>query len=93
MADIIDIREHQDGNLAGEFICTGCGHTWHGVSSVGDTAVECPGCRRYMGVIRAEVVPPQFWQCGVCTADLFYLTPGGAICRMCGAVATNWADK
>lgn len=89
---VVDMRLHTGGYVAGTMVChSGCGHEWEGVAKVGDTAVECPECHRNLGVIKAEIVPPVFWQCGNCGNDLFYLTPQGALCRMCGGICTDWA--
>ena len=97
MADILPFKTKVDGDgeepydphLSGPFFCGACGHEWEGVASVGETHVTCPKCNRFWGAAKHVVEPETRWRCN-CGETLFWLTPGGALCRRCGATQTNW---
>ena len=77
------------GRLAGLARCGAWGHEWTAVGSVGTVHLECPAGRRMWGLFKNAVEPDVAWKCG-CGELLFWLTPHGPMCRLCGEIAANW---
>lgn len=71
-------------HLSGRCVCLGCKHEWVGVVPVGVISMECPQCHLQKGVHVGIAVPDTAWQCGTCNALLFFMTPAGAQCSVCG---------
>lgn len=73
----------------GKAKCLSCRHEWIAVSPLGVVWFECPACGmeqgRSMGAVSREGA---HWHCG-CGNDLFYVTPDGSYCPVCG-VKTNF---
>ncbi len=90
MGDVVDLRGAYR-HLTGTAYCTECNHEWVAVREVGTTNMEFPNCHGMFGVPKSECVPDTFWECQ-CGNHLHYLTPEGAMCRMCGMIATGWAE-
>lgn len=72
-------------HLSGRCVCLGCLHQWVGVTPVGKfDGLECPSCHLLKGVHIGIAFPKQMWECGTCKAYLFFMTPAGAQCSLCG---------
>lgn len=80
-----------DHHLSGQAVCPKCDHQWVAVAPVGVVNLECPSCHLIHGVFKAAVVPETAWKCN-CGNQLFFLTPGGAMCRGCGLISSDWAN-
>lgn len=75
-------------HLSGRCVCLGCKHEWVGVTPVGKhDGLECPACGLLKGVHVGIAYPVEMWQCGTCSAVLFFITKDGAQCSVCGVKA------
>lgn len=86
-AKITDIgawKEEHSETLSGRARCIACNHEWVAVAPVGVFWLECPKCSTEHGRFSAQVQRDgMHWHCH-CGNDLFYITPEGSYCPMCG---------
>lgn len=81
-------QEPEDPHLSGRCRCLACGHEWVGVTPVGlPDGLECPSCHLMKGAHLGLAYPAaDAWVCN-CGAALFFITPSGALCSLCGTRA------
>ena len=84
MSNVVDLESRRP-HFSGECICSGCGHKWIAVApmTADKEMLECPSCRRNLGMTKAPFVPETFFECK-CGSSLFYVTHTGVQCRKCG---------
>lgn len=87
LAEVVSLaewREEHTPHLSGKAVCLSCKHRWVAVAPAGSLWLECPKCRhdwgRYVEHVQRE---GPHWHCA-CGNDLFYVTPEGSYCPMCG---------
>lgn len=81
------LRDEDDGHVAGELRCFGCGHEWIGAYPVGVTEFKCPGCGTMKGRSKFECMPSDGEEIFVCPCGnyLLVITPrSGPLCPNCG---------
>jgi|GEM_PF-2168990 len=84
-AEIIDFTAARFGWLAGPARCLSCHHEWAVAAPRGCHAqLECPACGLLKGELIGAVVPEGDRQTCACGNDIFFLTPDGAVCALCG---------
>lgn len=75
-----------DRHISGKAHCLHCGYEWEAVAPEGTTWLACPECTALKGIFKYPPCVPEGGlvrecQCG---NQLFYLTPEGHLCPMCG---------
>lgn len=82
-------EDRTECHVSGQVTCTACKHEWVAVAPAGTKLFECPECRRDFGLLKHPVEPDWKWKCH-CGEMLHWLTSEGAMCRGCGAIASDW---
>jgi len=83
LAPVISLDEHRP-HLSGKARCIACGHEEVCVAPLGVTWMECGKCHTDHMTWSAQVERDEpHWHCN-CGNNLFYVTPEGWYCPMCG---------
>jgi len=86
--NIIDLKQAKQDrtpHIAGDARCLQCGHQWVATVPAGEAWIECPACHTNKGAFIGKCYPRDglIWECA-CGNDLFFKTPDGNLCPICG---------
>lgn len=77
-------KAEREPHLSGAARCLVCEHAWIAVSPIGTTWLTCPECNATLGrYVNPVIEEGPHWHC-VCGNELFFVTPQGSYCPVCG---------
>ena len=82
-------REARQPHVSGPYMCLSCKFKFIAVVPLKLLWIDCPQCGLEHARPQGNIQKPEpHWGCS-CGNDLFYMTPDGAYCPLCGTAQTT----